>query len=76
MGSEMCIRDRSETDISAPEEILLGDVNLDGAVNFLDIPPFISLLASGTFQAEADCNESGTVDFQDIPAFIAILSGS
>ena len=66
----------SETDISAPEEILLGDVDMNGVVEFRDIPPFISLLVSGTFQAEADINGSGTVDFQDIPAFIDILIGS
>ncbi len=55
---------------------LLGDVNLDGVVNFSDIPAFISVLQSGGFQAEADCDESGVVDFADIPAFIAILQGS
>jgi hypothetical protein len=54
---------------------LLGDVNLDGTVNFLDISPFIAVLSSGMFQAEADCNESGGVDFLDISPFIAILSG-
>jgi hypothetical protein len=55
--------------------VTLGDVNLDSAVDFSDIPPFIALLQSGTFQAEADCDESGIVDFSDIPAFIAILMG-
>ena len=55
--------------------VLLGDVNLDGAVNFLDISPFISALASNTLQAEADFDENGVVDFRDIAPFIAILSG-
>jgi hypothetical protein len=55
--------------------ILRGDVNLDGAVNFLDISPFIAVLSSGGLQAEADCNESGAVDFLDISPFIATLSG-
>lgn len=53
----------------------LGDVNLDGAVNFQDIPPFIAILIADGFQTEADCNENGAVDFSDIPAFIAILTG-
>ena len=66
----------SETDISVTVETLLGDVNLDGVVNFLDISTFIAILSSGTFQTEADCNESGTVDFLDISPFIAILTGS
>ena len=56
-----------------PEPVLLGDVNLDGVIDFSDIPAFIAILQSGGFQAEADCDLSGTVDFGDIPAFIAIL---
>lgn len=60
---------------SAPE-IILGDCNIDGEVNFLDIAPFIEngLLASSTYLAQADCNEDGEVTFLDIAALIAILS--
>ena len=53
---------------------LLGDVNKDGVVDFLDISPFISLLATGEFQDEADIDSSGTVDFLDISPFILLLS--
>ena len=60
----------------APSEFLLGDVNLDGVVNFLDIAPFIQVLTNGDFQAEADCDQNGTVNFLDIASFIGILSGS
>jgi len=59
--------------LTAP--IILGDVNLDGKVDFLDIAPFISLLSSGSFQDEADIDGSGVVTFLDIAPFIAILSG-
>jgi hypothetical protein len=55
---------------------LLGDVNLDETVDFLDITPFIGVLSNSGDQAEADCNEDGSVDFLDITPFIAILSGS
>ena len=55
-------------------EFLLGDVNMDGAVDFLDIAPFITLLSTGEFQAEADTNEDGVVDFLDIAPFIVLLS--
>ena len=58
-----------------PSPILLGDVNQDGEVNFSDISSFISLLSSGTYQAEADFDENGIVDFQDISPFIGALSG-
>ena len=54
--------------------VLLGDVNLDSAVDFSDIPAFIAVLQSGEYQAEADCDENGLVSFADIPAFVAILS--
>ena len=59
-----------------PVSTLLGDINLDGAVDFSDISPFIAVLSSGGFQAEADIDVSGMVDFSDISPFIAILSSA
>lgn len=56
--------------------VLLGDANCDGTVDFLDITPFIALLSSGEFKAEADVDGNGEVDFLDITPFIAILSAS
>ncbi len=60
----------------APDVVLLGDVNLDGLVNFLDISPFISRLADQEFLAEADLNEDGVISFLDIAPFIQALSNS
>ena len=61
--------------LSVTERIpLLGDVNLDGVVDFFDIAPFISALNS-PYQLEADCDENGFVNFFDISPFIEILSG-
>ena len=57
-----------------PAPPLLGDVNLDGVVDFFDISPFISILSSGGFQTEADIDQSDKVDFLDISPFITILS--
>ena len=57
-------------------DVVLGDVDLSGTVDFSDIGPFITLLSSGEFQSEADCDQSGEVDFSDISPFIAILSGT
>ena len=59
-----------------PDIPLLGDVNLDGAVNFLDISPFIALLSTGDFQEEADANRDEAVTFLDISPFIGLLSGN
>ena len=55
---------------------LIGDVNLDGDVNFSDIGPFISILSVGGFLFEADINADGAVNFLDIGPFISLLSGS
>ena len=52
---------------------LLGDVNRDDQVTFLDIAPFITLIRTMTFQAEADTNLDGEVDFRDISPFVRIL---
>ena len=57
-------------------EVLLGDVNTDGVVDFLDISPFIVVLSGGGFQEEADIDQNGVVDFLDISPFIQILSGA
>ena len=54
-------------------DVLKGDVDLSGVVDFGDIGPFIAVLQGGMFQAEADCDCSLMVDFGDIPVFIAIL---
>ena len=54
---------------------LLGDVNLDGVVDFFDIAPFIAILADQMFQFEADIDGDQDVDFFDIAPFIEILAG-
>ena len=56
------------------DDILLGDVNLDGMVNFLDISPFIGVLSNQGTQAEADLNQDGVVSFLDISPFIMTLT--
>ena len=60
---------------TAADSVLKGDVDMDGDVDFADIPTFIAILQSGVYQAEADCDCTTVVDFADIPAFIAILQG-
>ena len=65
----------SNLEILADINVLLGDVNQDGDVDFADISPFIGLLTNSQFQAEADTNEDGEVNFSDIASFIALLAG-
>ena len=51
---------------------LLGDVNLDGVINLLDVAPFIELLQAGDFQVEADI--IGAVDLLDVVPFVDLLT--
>lgn len=55
--------------------VLFGDVNLDGAVNALDISGFVQRLTSGEYQIEADCNEDLAVNALDISPFVRYLVG-
>jgi hypothetical protein len=68
----------SNVDIGAFEfassPLLLGDVDQNGVVNFLDIAPFVEVLSSNSFQLEADVNQDATVNFLDISPFIDLLS--
>ena len=61
-------------DVLPTSGVLLGDVNLDDVVDFLDIAPFIAVLTNSGSQAEADVDMSGGVDFLDIAPFIALLN--
>lgn len=64
------------TTLATEENFQLGDVNHDGAVNFLDIAPFIAYLTSGQYLREADVNQSGGVNFGDIAPFIVALTNT
>jgi hypothetical protein len=55
--------------------VLLGDVNLDGVVNGLDVDPFVGLVTGGTFQPEGDMNEDGVVNGLDVDPFVAAVVG-
>ena len=66
---------RSTVGVTLVASGLLGDVDMDGAVDFFDIQPFIEVLSNQGFQAEADIDGNGVVDFLDIAPFIGLLSG-
>ena len=63
--------------------VLLGDMNGDGAVDFLDIDPFVTALLdepafSSDFPrvdpvASGDANGDGALDFADIDPFVDLL---
>ena len=56
-------------------DFLLGDINGDGAVNLLDVNPFVELIANGKFDKAADINGDGAVNLLDVDGFVALLGG-
>jgi hypothetical protein len=61
---------RAEADL-----VYVGDVNLDGEVNGLDVDPFVGLVTGGDYQAEGDMNEDGEVNGLDVDSFVAAVVG-
>ena len=57
------------------DDFLLGDVNVDGDVNLLDVEPFIDRLVNDSYQAEADANCDDSLDLRDVVYFIRLLEG-
>ena len=56
-------------------EPVLGDSNLDGEVNGLDVDPFVDVLLNGPYQLEADMNEDDVVNGLDVDLFVAAVVG-
>lgn len=56
-------------------DAITGDINGDGAVNLLDVGPFVDRISAGTYSAAADINGDGQVDLLDVGPFIALLNG-
>jgi hypothetical protein len=55
--------------------ILLGDLNLDGEINGLDVDPFVDVLLSGPYQIQADINLDAVVNGLDVDPFVAAVVG-
>ena len=73
-GSEGCFMLNGYLEVDSGD-VLLGDVNLDGFVNLLDVAPFVDRVSNGVFQAEADVNQDGLVNLLDVAPFVQILTG-
>lgn len=54
---------------------VLGDANMDGAVNLLDVASFVQQIGSGSYSVESDANKDGVVNLLDVGPFVAALSG-
>jgi hypothetical protein len=60
---------------TAPPPNLLGDLNLDGVVNGLDVDPFVDVLLNGPFQPEADINDDQVVNGLEFDLFVSAVIG-
>ena len=56
-------------------EVLLGDINCDGAVNLLDVGPFVDLISSGEFSPKGDFDSDGAVNLLDVAPFVNAIAG-
>ena len=65
----------NQMNLSELAGIQLGDVNLDGDVNLLDVAPFVELLNIGGYRKQADINQDGSLDLLDVSGFIELLGG-
>ena len=74
MGRFLFVDDPGFLTIDTVAQFILGDVNLDGSADFLDINPFITALSGGEFKIQADIDGNGVVNFLDVAPFVAILS--
>jgi len=57
------------------DDVLLGDINCDGAVNLADVQPFVELVTAGGFLDKADINGDGAVNLGDVQPFVDLLLG-
>ena len=69
------VADGSLVMLSLATTCLPGDVNMDGAVDLLDVSPFVDAITNSSFFCEADINGDGAVDLLDVVPFVEILSG-
>ena len=57
------------------DDCMIGDVNGDGAVDLLDVGPFVDLLTASGYSCEADVNQDGALDLLDVGPFVDLLTG-
>ena len=67
--------DGNDVVLTAVQGLLIGDVNMDGVVDLLDVEPFIALITSGDYSEEADTNQDGAVNLLDVDSFVDLLIG-
>jgi hypothetical protein len=61
--------------VALDAEPVLGEVNLDGEINGMDVDPFVVVLLNGPYQTEADMNEDQVVNGLDVDPFVAAVVG-
>ena len=57
------------------ELALIGDINCDGAIDLLDVGPFVYSLSNDFPDFKADINQDGSDDLLDVAGFVDLLTG-
>jgi hypothetical protein len=50
-------------------------VNQDGAIDLLDVAPFVDSIGMTAYVCEADVNQDGSNDLLDVAPFVDLLAG-
>ena len=65
--------DGNESDYSNEVFVTIGDVNLDGAVNVLDLQAVVRVIVGLDTNSLADFDENGTINVLDLQALVGSL---
>ena len=58
------------------DNIVVGDVNVDGEVNIADVNAIIDMVISGDVNPDADVNGDGEINIADVNAIVDLILGS
>lgn len=76
MGSSIGMNAFEHANALYDANLILGDVNIDGGINLLDVAPFVHLFVNGLYSRFADFDEDGDINKADIAPFIAAIIGN
>ena len=57
------------------ENMLVGDINLDGSINVLDVVVLVNLILSGEVLETADINQDNSVNVLDVVTLVNLILG-
>lgn len=62
--------------LHATDNSILGDINLDGLINIVDVAQMVNFVLTDNFQSQADMYYDGIINILDIVQLIGIILGN